>query len=125
MLHERAPFFLDPDEPATDSELEAVEGEEETLPPAADGERPATASDELRVRRAQERAKRRREGQRRLLVLVAALAILIVIIVVVTSGSSTPPTSSTAGASQGGATRATAPPTSLSPRTPRRCRRTS
>lgn len=41
MLHERAPFFLDPDEPATDSELEAVEGEE-TLPSGAGGSLPST-----------------------------------------------------------------------------------
>jgi len=98
MLHERAPFFLDPDEPPTDSELEAVEGED-TLPPAG-GELPGHGTDDLRVRRAQERTKRRREGQRRLLMLIAAIAVLIVVIVIVTSGSSSPPTPSTAGGSE-------------------------
>ena len=99
MLHERAPFFLDPDEPATDSELEAVESDD-TLPPAADREPPADASADPRVRRAQERAKRRRDGQRRLLMLILALVVLIVVIVVLTSGSSSPPAPSTAGGSK-------------------------
>ncbi len=99
MLHERAPFFEDPHEPATDSELEAVEGEE-TLPSGAAGEPPAHSSDDLRVLRAQERAKHRREGQRRLLMLVVVLVVLIVVIVVATGGSGSPPTPSTAGGSK-------------------------
>ena len=99
MLHERAPFFQDPDEPATDSELEAVEGEE-TLPSGAGGEPPEHSSDDPRARRAQERAKRRRDGQRRLLMLIAAVVVLIVVIVVATGGSGSPPTPSTAGGSK-------------------------
>ncbi len=89
MLHERAPFFEDPHEPSTDAELDAVEGAE-TLPAGGD-ELPSHSTAELRVRRAQERAKRRRDGQRRLFMLLGGLAVLIIVIVVATGGSSSTP----------------------------------
>ena len=125
MLHERAPFFQDPDEPTTEAELEAVEGDDTLPPPPAPpvGSVPPTRALDPRVRRAQERARRRREGQRRLLMLIAAVAVLIVVIVVATGGSELA-TDALHGRRLKAAHQGRAPPTSRS-RIPPRCRRTS
>ena len=99
MLHERAPFFLDPDEPATDSELEAVEGEDDASARRRRGasrprERRSAGAPRAGAREAPPRgpaaAARAGRGPRR----------PDRVIVVVTSGSSTPPASSTAGGSR-------------------------